>query len=113
MLLSCLLLLSGLRPVTPLMSPPYIRTYDNLQEPAGSHFGIDLQGHGNTTLFTDMQAHSVKNGSSWDMNFYLDHGHIHGIDGAAGRCVAARRAEAGSPVDCPPCDTTNTDTRQR
>ena len=104
-----MLLPATLRLATCLMSPPYIRTYYNLQEPFGSHFGLDLAGHGNTTQLTDMQAHSVKNSSSggWDMNFYLDHGHIHGTAGAAGRCVAARAAEVGAAVDCPPCDTAN------
>merc|ERR1739838_826360 len=106
MLLLVLVFASGLA-----LEPPYIRVRDNLGEPQGLGFGLDLKGFQSTVEFVDMQAHSLKQQGGTDMQFALNNSMIIGYGDALGRCVGARFWVPGSQLDCPPCDPE--DPRQR
>ena len=88
---------------------PYLRLLDNLQEPVNLGFCIDLKGW--PGQFTDAQLHSCKPtdgpaGGDSDQQFVPRNGAIVGRADAAGYCLQARSAVAGSRVDVPKCDAT-------
>ncbi|KAK3243286.1 hypothetical protein CYMTET_47050 [Cymbomonas tetramitiformis] len=96
--------------VSQAIEPPYLQTTDNLEEPNGVHFCLDLRGW-NPVSFTNMQAHSCKPsgsaGGGTDEMFEFMDGVIEGRADAEGHCVEARDAAIESRIDAPVCDRTN------
>ena len=87
---------------------PYLRIDDNLEEPENAGFCIDLRGW-NPVGFENAQAHSCKPsggraGGGTDEEFEPRGGAIVGRAAAAGHCLQAKSATAGSGVDVPLCD---------
>jgi hypothetical protein len=88
---------------------PYLRPVDNLQEPNNLGFCIDLRGW--PGKFTNAQLHSCKPtggpaGGGSDQQFVPKAGAIAGRADAAGHCLQAKSASAGSQLDVPKCDST-------
>ena len=90
------------------VEPPYLTLADNLGEPAGLGMCIDLKGW-RPVQFTDAQLHSCKPsdgpaGGGSDQQFVPRGGAVVGLADAAGHCLQATSATAGSHIDVPACD---------
>ena len=86
--------------------PPYISLTDNVDEPKNVGWCLDLQGWGASIKFTDMQVHSCKDDGG-DVNFFPENEMIKGAVDAATHCIKVQKAETGSSLDAPTCDTTD------
>ena len=87
---------------------PYLRLDDNLEEPSGYGFCIDLRGW-NPPTFVNAQAHSCKPsdgraGGGTDEEFVPRDGAVVGRADADGRCLQAKSATSGAGLDVPSCD---------
>ena len=87
---------------------PYLRLDDNLDEPEGLGFCIDLKGW-RPVQFVDAQLHSCKPssgraGGGTDEEFEPRGGAIIGRADADGRCLEAKSAAEGAGLDVPQCN---------
>lgn len=102
--------MTGLATATP---NPKMMIADNLSEPENYGFCLDLTGWGESTKFTNVQLHSCKpdgtrsDGGVWgsEQQFFPENDQIVGYTDAAGRCLQAKSAAAGSGFDAGVCNT--------
>ena len=102
-------LMTGLATATP---NPKMMLQDNLSEPEGYGFCLDLKGWGESTKFTDVQLHSCKpdgtrsqDGGVWgsEQQFFPENNKVVGYNDGNGRCLQAKTSSVGSEFDAGIC----------
>ena len=82
---------------------------DVYDEPFGHGWGIDLPGFGATLKFTNIQAHTLKPGTSGNSDGHMvhDNGKIVFTEDGEGRCLTAKENVTQSFLNADMCEDDN------